>query len=130
MKLALSLAGLIAFSIAHMPAWALGDHECDPGGKQSQMNACAKDRFEAADRDLNRVYRELMGSLAEPERKTLLHEQRSWLRSRDPKCREEANNEAEGGSTWPMVYDDCRTTVTKARVKVLENWRQPGAKHN
>jgi len=88
------------------------------------MNACAKRDYEAADKELNCVYGQLMRTLTPTKQKKLQKEQRAWLKERDPKCRKEANDEAEGGSMWPMLFDSCRETSTKARIKQLKQLKK------
>lgn len=124
MKLSYILPGLIWLILTQSTAFALGDDECDYAGNQSQMDACAVRDFEIADRELNVIYKELMGSLPESKQKALQNEQRAWLKERDPKCRTEANDEAEGGSMWPMLYQSCRATTTQARIKALKKWQR------
>ncbi len=122
MKLAYILTGLISLLLSQSPAWSF---ECDYGGNQSQMSACAVGDFETADRELNVIYKELMGSMPESKQKALQNEQRAWLKARDPKCEVEANDGAEeGGSMWPMLYQSCRANATQARIKILKQWKK------
>jgi len=124
MKLAYILTSLILLLLSQSPAWSLGDDECDYAGNQSQMNACAVRDFETADRELNIIYKELMDSMPKSKQKALQNEQRAWLKTRDPKCKVEANDEAEGGSMWPMLYQSCRANATQARIKILKQWKK------
>jgi uncharacterized protein YecT (DUF1311 family) len=111
-------------ALAYSIAWSEdNDFKCNPEGKQSQLNACAEDDFNNADRELNRVYKELMSKITSQKQDTLRKEQRVWLNERDPNCRKEANAEAEGGSMWPMIFNSCRATVTKARIQALQKWQ-------
>ena len=43
----------------HTPASAQA-LRCNPNGTQPELNACAYQRFKAADRELNRVYRQVL----------------------------------------------------------------------
>jgi len=88
------------------------------------MNTCAIRDFNTADAELKRVYKKLVVSLKPVSKKSLREEQRAWLKMRDPKCKMEANSEAEGGSMWPMVYNSCREKLTKARVLQLRKWKK------
>jgi uncharacterized protein YecT (DUF1311 family) len=124
MKVTYILLGSAFLIISHSAAWSLSDQECDYAGNQSQMNACAERDFETADRELNLTYKQLMSSIPETKKKELQKEQRSWLKTRDPKCREEANDEAEGGSMWAMLYQSCRATATQSRIKILKQWEK------
>lgn len=123
MKLFYSLASLLLLTLTPVAAWSSNDQDCDYAGTQTQMNACAKRDYEISDKELNRVYGQLMRTLTPPKQKTLKKEQRAWLKERDPKCRKEANDEAEGGSMWPMLFESCRETSTKARIKQLKQFK-------
>lgn len=89
---------------------------------QSQMNASTKNDFNAADQELNRIYKQLMSSITEVKKKELLKEQRAWLKNRDPQCRKEVNDDAGGGSAWSMSYSACRAISTRERVEELKKW--------
>ena len=124
MKTIYSIVVLIVFILVNSSAWSLSDDECDYSGNQSQMNACAERDYAIADKELNQIYKQLMSALAEPKKIALQKQQRSWLKDRDPKCHKEADDEAEGGSMWPMVYQSCRAKSTQERVKVLKKWER------
>ena len=117
-------AVLIASMAVAVNGMAQDTEHCNPDGNQAQMNACARDDFAVADRELNRVYKALAESLAPESKAVLLREQRAWLKTRDPKCRQEADDVAEGGSMWPLIYDGCRARSTQARVKTLKKWQK------
>ncbi len=121
MKRLFLLACFMAIT-ANSVCLAQSTEECNPEGNQAQMNACAREDFAKADRKLNSAYERLMNSLTPARKKKLLGEQRAWLKRRDPRCREEANDAAEGGSMWPMIFDGCRARVTQMRVKEIETW--------
>ena len=122
MKLAYILTSFIWLLLSQSTAWSLGGDECAYTGNQSQMNACAVRDFENADRELNVIYKQLISSMPESKQNTLQSEQRAWLKGRDPMCQKDANDEAEGGSMWPMLYQSCRATSTQARIKQLKKW--------
>jgi uncharacterized protein YecT (DUF1311 family) len=119
LKLFYLLASLLLLILTPVAA-SSNDEDCNYAGTQTQMNACAKRDYEASDKELNRVYGQLMRNLTPTKQKKLQKEQRAWLKERDPKCRKEANDEAEGGSMWPMLFDSCRETSTKARIRLLK----------
>ena len=102
---------------------AKSDEQCNPEGTQTQMNACAIRDFNFIDKDLNRVYKKLMASLSSENQGILREEQRAWLKQRDPKCKKEANDEAEGGTMWPLLFYGCLEKVTKVRVQQLHQWK-------
>jgi uncharacterized protein YecT (DUF1311 family) len=89
---------------------------CDDAHTQLDMNICADKQFQAADAELNRVYKQIM-SKAENDPKLKAAEV-SWLKYRDDNCAYEASM-YEGGSMQPMVYSFCLERMTKARAAEL-----------
>jgi uncharacterized protein YecT (DUF1311 family) len=110
---------LFATSAAALP----NGYQCKDNGLQQEMDTCAEQAFAAADKQLNKVYQELKASLSKSQQKALIKDERTWLASLDATCRKAANDEAEGGSMWPMVFWHCKEDETKARVEVLRRWR-------
>jgi uncharacterized protein YecT (DUF1311 family) len=98
--------------------------ECNYGEGQSKMTSCGIEDFESSDRELNSVYKELMALTPESKRKSLLTEQRAWLKKRDPACKKKADDGAEGGTLWPMLFQNCRSVYTQARTDVLKLLKQ------
>lgn len=98
-------------------------YKCNNAGLQQEMNACAVQAFAAADKELNKVYKQLKASLNRSRQMELLEDERAWLNHLDTKCREAANEEAEGGSMWPMVFWQCKADATSERVETLRHWR-------
>lgn len=117
-----SITALFLALMCPMAALAGDDQECNYEGTQQQMNACAARDFAVADRELNEIYGKVMNTVGASDRKQILSAQRAWLKQRDPDCRREANDEAEGGSMWPLVYDGCRTELTRTRSQALRKW--------
>jgi uncharacterized protein YecT (DUF1311 family) len=79
----LLLVNLLCYSVQ---AWAgfVGDRPtCDLNGSTPEINACALQDFENADRILNSEYSRLRRSLTSSERTKLQKEQRGWLKVRD-----------------------------------------------
>lgn len=124
MKRIYIMAGVILPLFCQSTAWSLGNNECDYGGNQLQINQCAVRDFEAADRRLNVLYKTLKRSMPASKQKLLQNEQGAWLMTRDSTCEKEANDEAEGGSMWPMLYHSCRAHATQARIKILKQWKR------
>ncbi|KJV06655.1 hypothetical protein VZ94_09850 [Methylocucumis oryzae] len=118
---------MILSTYSYSPVWSQSNLECNYSGTQSQMNVCAEREFLTSDLELNQIYNELISCLIEKKFKTLLTEQRTWLRARDSKCKKLANNEAKGGSMWPMLFNSCRATSTKARIEQLKKWKKQPA---
>ncbi|HST52974.1 MAG TPA: lysozyme inhibitor LprI family protein [Pyrinomonadaceae bacterium] len=89
---------------------------CYDARTQLEMNECADKQFQAADAELNRVYKQLVSKAEnDPKLKTA---EVSWLKYRDDNCAYEASM-YEGGSMQPMVYSFCLERMTKARTAEL-----------
>ena len=127
------IATLLAALALQVPSAAeLRERHCDAPEAQQDMNFCANADFQRADADLNRAYREAIAGVQagdrqidrrydqSPSSEALLRAaQRAWVVFRDAQCAAEADGEARGGSMEPMVYDGCRTQLTRARIAQL-----------
>lgn len=96
---------------------------CDNATDQATMNQCASQQYAAADKELNALYQQITTRLkADPDRKKLLlGAQRSWIAFRDAECKFSASG-VEGGSVYPLVYSNCVTALTKARVETFKTY--------
>lgn len=97
--------------------------ECDSATTQSDMNQCAGRQFQAADKQLNNLYQQINLRLKDqPQAKKLLvSAQRAWVVFRDAEC-EFSSSGVEGGSVYPLVYSNCTTALTKARVENFKTY--------
>lgn len=97
--------------------------DCDNATDQATMNQCATQQNKAADKELNALYQQITGRLkSDPDRKKLLiGAQRSWIGFRDAECKFSASG-VEGGSVYPMIYGNCITELTRARVETFKNY--------
>ena len=112
---------VVLLTVMLSSVWA--EEQCHSEGTQAQMNVCAFRDFKVTDQELNRVYQTLMDSLIPERQKKLREEQRAWLKERDPKCQKDANDVAEGGSMWPMIFNGCLEELTKIRIEQLRQWK-------
>ncbi|MBI6950723.1 lysozyme inhibitor LprI family protein [Pseudomonas koreensis] len=97
--------------------------DCANASDQATMNQCAGQEFKSTDKELNAVYQQITGRLKDnPDRKKLLvGAQRAWIGFRDAECKFSASG-VEGGSVYPLIYSNCLTTVTKARIEALKQY--------
>ena len=86
---------------------------------QQEMNRQAEQDFSAADADMTKVYKELVGNMSKPDLEELKAAQRQWLQFRDAQAKYEADLAARGGSLYPTIYDGRRAAITKARTAAL-----------
>jgi uncharacterized protein YecT (DUF1311 family) len=97
--------------------------DCDNASDQATMNQCAAQQHAAADKELNALYQQITARLkGNPDsKKLLLGAQRAWIAFRDGECRFSASG-VEGGSVYPLIYRNCVTELTKARVETFKNY--------
>lgn len=100
--------------------FCFGEPECS-GYKQIELNACAGQKFEIADAELNRLYKLQMGYLKSDSAKTAFkNSQLAWIKFRDATCEYEAPYHQ--GSMWAMEINTCKAKHTIARVKDFESY--------
>jgi uncharacterized protein YecT (DUF1311 family) len=95
---------------------------------QQVMNICAYRDFEAADAELNAVWKQARAAAREEDAgygddlkgldEALLAAQRGWIAYRDGACAV-AGFEARGGSMEPMLVSECLAEMTRARTREL-----------
>ena len=125
---------LLALALQSAAAPQPDEPDCSAPETQSQleMNMCAGLDFEAADRELNRVYREAIEAARQSDREldrstdqrpgyeaVLREAQRAWVAFREAHCRYEGYEEARGGSMEPMIYSGCSARLTRERIAQL-----------
>ena len=97
--------------------------DCDNASDQATMNQCAAQQNAAADKELNALYQQITSRFkGNPDNKELLvGAQRAWVAFRDAECKFSASG-VEGGSVYPLIYSNCVTELTKARVETFKNY--------
>jgi uncharacterized protein YecT (DUF1311 family) len=97
--------------------------DCSNASDQATMNQCAGQDYKAADQSLNAVYQQIASRLKTNPvgKKLLVSTQRAWIGFRDAECKFSASGVI-GGSVYPLVYSNCMTSVTKARVETLKQY--------
>jgi len=88
---------------------------CADPQSQAEMNICARNKYQAADAELNQVYRKLVSILDNEEKAQLKDAQTAWLKYRDANCSFVAD-QFKGGSMRPMVAGLCLADMTKNRT--------------
>jgi uncharacterized protein YecT (DUF1311 family) len=116
-----------------MAAALLGAQEpdCTNAVTQAAMNRCAYLDFQAADRELNQLWPQIIAAAREADaqidrsydraptsEQALRNAQRAWITFRDQQCTYEGH-EARGGSMETMIHEACRATVTRQRIGQL-----------
>lgn len=102
---------------------------CDDPQTQHQMNACAYEEYQTADKQLNtqwKITHDYMKSLDKDHEddgrigyaEALLKAQKSWIAFRDNHCLSESYR-FRGGTAEPLLRYGCLAAETKRRTKVL-----------
>jgi uncharacterized protein YecT (DUF1311 family) len=86
---------------------------------QSEMNAQAARDAAKADRELNKVYKEVLASLDDEGAKLLKASQRAWIAFRDAEAAFAAD-EARGGSMAPLLYSGTVGRLIEQRTRMLK----------
>lgn len=108
------------------------DVDCDNAQAQQEMNFCAEKDFDAADADLNRIWKTAKAVMKKADEDVasydenavgavdaLMKAQRAWIDYRDGQCEAYAF-QSRGGSMEPMLIMGCKADLTRERVKELE----------
>lgn len=97
---------------------------CGETGTQAEANACARQEYQKADAEMNKVYGRLMTELADykgDDQQKLQRAQALWLQYRDANCESESSI-YQGGSIRPAVYNSCLASVTRERARRLNEF--------
>jgi uncharacterized protein YecT (DUF1311 family) len=99
---------------------------CNEAGTQLELNACAADDFEKADKELNEAYSELLRERRDEPVfvKRMRAAQKAWLAFRDAELEaifacEDANPRICWGSMYPMSYSFEKARLTRERTQAL-----------
>lgn len=106
----------LALALAAVGAQAQSKLDCKDVNSLSEqeMTACAYESFNAQDRELNQLYKQLMKKAGADSGKQLQAAQRAWLQFRDLECVFESPDA--GGSLEPFEKASCMADLTKERI--------------
>lgn len=85
----------------------------------SENLECLDRKYNVADEELNKVYKQLMSTLEDSKKSSLKKEQMSWIKEKESKC-ETAGKEVEGGSLEPVLIKGCFLQMTEKRLEYLK----------
>lgn len=94
---------------------------CNSAKTNMEIKECIRLRYEAADRQLNQVYKELILKLSSEERSLLVEAQRGWIQLRDKNCEFEVYR-SRRGTGYRGFLNECLERMTKQRKAELENY--------
>ena len=87
---------------------------CKQNGSGPEINACALDAANSADRAINRSVRKISKGMKKQDKINFLVEHQTWLDSRYVECRA-LLREDEGYTIWPSEFNNCLADLTLAR---------------
>ncbi|MFT3973522.1 MAG: lysozyme inhibitor LprI family protein [Amaricoccus sp.] len=116
---ALALPALAVLALAGPVA----AEDCTTLATQLEMNQCAGRNFDAADTALNQTWRAVTARLAGDAAGLgkLKAAERAWVAFRDAECTFQSMG-VEGGSIYPMIWTECRETLTRERAATLQGY--------
>ncbi|MCC3411115.1 MAG: DUF1311 domain-containing protein [Microcoleus sp. PH2017_29_MFU_D_A] len=96
---------------------------CDRPQGDAQVRSCIRLRYEASDKRLNEVYKQLAAKLSKEEKALLAEAQLGWIKVRDNSCEFEVYRNR-GGSGFQGFLNECLERATKQRTAELEKYLQ------
>lgn len=92
------------------------------GGVTASLRACLNTEYRTLDRELNVTYKSVMKQLKTKDLRTrLVNSQRVWIWRRDDQCQRKVDESGmKGGTAGDLVYDDCRVTMVRERIRWLK----------
>ena len=93
--------------------------DCSGSGSNVEYKNCLGRNYEAADADLNRVYRKVKAGLGSEQRDLLANAQLAWITYRDKGCEFETFG-SRGGTGYRGFLSQCMERVTRSRIAELE----------
>ncbi|MDQ0475071.1 lysozyme inhibitor LprI family protein [Labrys wisconsinensis] len=95
--------------------------DCADAADQRTMGECVGKSYQAADAELNSLYKRIQQRLKDDAdtAKLLVAAQRSWVAFRDAECTFSSSGSA-GGTIHPMVYAQCADGLTRKRIADLK----------
>ncbi|MEO9914311.1 MAG: lysozyme inhibitor LprI family protein [Parasphingorhabdus sp.] len=110
--------------------------DCEDPVTQLDMNICSRQEFEVADKALNEQWSKVAAHKKSNDESALkngvkggyfeilLKSQRAWIAFKDRHC-DAVADAYRGGSIRPLIYNDCRTNLTKQRTDQLQKMIEP-----
>ncbi len=93
--------------------------QCQDKVSTADMMQCYDGEFKKADADLNSTYKATLAKLKGADADRLRTAQRAWVSYRDAQCNAAYKRYA-GGTIAPVVFTQCKLTLTLNRTKELK----------
>ena len=95
--------------------------DCSKANDTVTMKYCSQQSYQAADKQLNQVYQQVISNLKSEARQLLTTAQQAWIKFRDHNCDFEVY-ESRGGTGYEIFRNGCLERVTKQRTKDLRDY--------
>ncbi len=107
---------------AQSPSFPIAQQiNCDRPQGDAQVRTCIRLRYEASDKRMNDIYKQLISSLSDEEQSILTEAQLGWIQLRDKTCEFEVYK-TRGGSGYGGFLNECLERVTQQRTSELEQY--------
>ncbi|MEG3898710.1 MULTISPECIES: lysozyme inhibitor LprI family protein [unclassified Microcoleus] len=94
---------------------------CDRPQGDVEVRTCIRFRYEAEDKRLNEIYKQLISNLSKEERSLLSEAQLGWIKVRDKTCEFEVYQNR-GGTGYQGFLNECLERMTKQRTAELQRY--------
>ena len=94
---------------------------CNNPQTDIEIKECIRLRYEAADRRLNEVYKQLIAKLSREERSLLAESQKGWIQLKENNCDFEVYG-SRGRTGYRGFLNECRERMTQQRTAELEKY--------
>lgn len=95
--------------------------DCTRATSNIELKYCAEQSYQAAERDLDQTYQQVLTRLNPQEQQRLREIQQLWTGFRDRNCELEVSPTS-GGTGYGLFLHQCLERLTKARTIDLENY--------
>jgi uncharacterized protein YecT (DUF1311 family) len=94
---------------------------CNNAQTNIEIKECIRLRYEAADRRLNDVYKQLLSKLSREERSLLSEAQKGWIQLKENNCEFEVYG-SRGRTGYRGFLNECLERMTQQRTAELEKY--------
>jgi uncharacterized protein YecT (DUF1311 family) len=109
----------ISFGFFVSPLMTASAQDCDHSPNQLEWNICTANEAANLDRRLGQLLAQISSRADSARRAQLESVQEKWKVFRDADCQWQADAFS-GGSIQPVVYSQCITALTRARIQDLK----------
>jgi uncharacterized protein YecT (DUF1311 family) len=95
--------------------------DCAKANSTVEMKYCSQLSYQAADKQLNLVYRKVLGTTQGEPRQLLITGQQAWIKFRDNSCDFEVY-QSRGGTGYEIFRNGCLEKLTKQRTQNLQDY--------